>query len=170
MDLVVGNELEKLSVYIRKRLKIKEEEIINGDYLYTLIEKINENFSCIKVEKDNYLACVIENENFVKIKYDDKLDSYKILNFILHSLCYRILNTLDELKKFKLENNIISDYEILNDKNTDYLAKAIMIPKEQFLHELAIFSTNDGFVKVDDMKKKLKIKSIVSRGKDLKIW
>ena len=32
------------------------------------------------------------------------------------------------------------------------------------------FSTNDGFVNVEGMQEKLKVKNIVARGRDLKIW
>lgn len=75
-----------------------------------------------------------------------------------------------ELNQYQLQDYSVSEYKILTDENTDYLTKAFILPEKQFLKEMVKFSTNDGFVNVEGMQEKLKVKNIVARGRDLKIW
>lgn len=71
MDQYLAFKLEELSNKIREILQIKEEQLINIDYLETLISKINETFSDLKIEKGYNMEFNMKDGKFITINFSD---------------------------------------------------------------------------------------------------
>ena len=172
MNSSVALILENFSIKIRKILEIESERIININDLDDLIVKINNTFSFIKIEEgyDMLLELTNNGKNYI-INYDKKATLEERFEFIIKAFCHSLLFDKKNLNYYELQNGYyVPDYKIYCDENTNYLTKALMISKKQFLHELVKFSTNDGHVDIVSMQKTLKNKNLYSRGRDLKLW
>lgn len=172
MNSSVALALENFSIKIREWLEIENKKIINIDNLEELILKINSTFSFIKIEEgyDMLLELLNNGENYI-INYDKQSTLEDKFEFIIKAFCYSLLFDKKTLNYYELQNGYhVPICKIYCDENTNYLAKAITIPRDRFLSELVKFSTNDGVVNIESMQKTLNNKNMYSRGRDLKIW
>jgi len=164
--------LEKISIEVRDALQIPVDKIINSLYLEELVLKINENCENLKVIKDYNIYFELSDDNNVIIKYNGNGNINEQFEFIIRSFCYALLLNQSKLNKSQLQNYNVDPQIILDDTESEFLSRMIMMPKNLFINELVNFSNNNSSVDILAMQKKLKINSedIVERGRYLPVW
>lgn len=144
MDACLSDNLDDISVNLRKVLNVKEDRILFPNDVKIIIDKIN-NCYVIIISNDQS-----EDEQFY---------------YLLNALCYSLL--IDK-KTFNLCE--INEYDVLYDEYSNYLRDAFLMPRSLYIRELASNSLNDGTIYIDKLENKFKNKYVYKRGKDLKLF
>lgn len=164
MDACLSDNLDDISVNLRKVLNVKEDRILFPNDVKIIIDKINNNLECYEVKYGTINDLKLINNCYVIIISNDQSEDEQFY-YLLNALCYSLL--IDK-KTFNLCE--INEYDVLYDEYSNYLRDAFLMPRSLYIRELASNSLNDGTIYIDKLEKKFKNKYVYKRGKDLKLF
>lgn len=168
MDISLSERLEQVAIELREILGFDKDAIItfyDKEYIINSIKRSFSNYD-IKYSFINTLKLVNRNKYLITISREQSLEEQ--FDYLLVAFCYSLL--LDEklLNQYKLKEYALSNF--MYDEEARYLKDAFLMPKDLYLRELTLNSSNDGHVYIDDMEKKFCNKYVMKRGHDLRLF
>jgi len=143
MSLLLTKQLEDMSEIIRKKLHIPNDIILCSADLGLIISRIHEHFPEFEITEGQEMSFRLKDKHFITITYDNTIDIDNQFDFVIHSFCYGILLDKETLQNQELGNFIVGEDTVMYDKYANYLATGVLLPKEQFFHDIVSGSQID---------------------------
>lgn len=161
--------LEKMAITLRETLEVDSKVLLNSNNLEELLNKIKTNlpnFTVVITEKDSYL--LLENDNFTSHISGDRENQFYDL---VEQLTFSIMLDKKSMSYNELQHSVFLFPRMATEnKYTQYLMLAFMMPKEAFYSAVTQYSSADGSrIHMFEMQKKVN-KYCHKRGRDLQLW
>ena len=167
MDSANRHMLEDISESLLEILSV-EGKVINEDVFEDVVRKMNE-LPKIKVKRGAYDSLTIKTNGEAIITYENRKNNiFNSIKYAFDALCYALLHNKENIN----EDIYVSKGTIMRDEYSSYLSRVTILPNDIYKEHLIKYSTNDGYLDIYGMAKKLKVKDslVVKRGNDLGIW
>lgn len=136
MNSLMSKHLEDVSEIIRKKLQIPNDLVLCSADLDLIINRIHDCFPQFEITAGQEMSFHLKDKHFITITYDNNMDIDSAFDFVVHSFCYGTLLDKEKLQSYESENLFVGEDVIMNDKYTSYLTTAVLLPKEQFFHDI----------------------------------
>lgn len=159
VDIYLVAVLDNIAIELRKILGIDENRVITYEDSKEIINSIKKleikNYD-IKYDVVNSLKLVDNDKFLITIRMNQSLEEQ--FNYLLFVFCYSLLFDEKLKNKYQLNEYDFSRVEeTAQIKEAKYLRDAFLMPKDLFLRE-ALLNSSDDFFYIDDLQKNLKIK------------